>query len=64
MKELHDLLENAIEFQWKNSSEANDSLIKKLLDASNGQISEEEMLSDVVTMFTIGLQVTWASKLV
>ena len=43
-----------MEDNWEGMDE---SVIKPLLNASN--LSEEQLLADVVTMFTIGLHVTW-----
>ena len=61
-KELYQLVEDALEYQW-NKDTNRLTLIKNLLKESNGYLSEKELVADVLTLFTIGLQVTWAGQL-
>nr|XP_002120646.1 cytochrome P450 20A1 [Ciona intestinalis] len=62
IKELRSLMEKAIEERWKKSKHLDGiTLLDGLLASSNSSVSplsSEQLLCDVITMFTIGVQVT------
>nr|CAB3235424.1 cytochrome P450 20A1 [Phallusia mammillata] len=61
VKELREIFQDAIDSQWKKQKRSSSlSIIDGLLAASNDILSEEQMLADVITSFSIGIQITTA----
>jgi len=63
--ELQKIMQDAIEYQWqKRGSSKENCLIASLLSASNPPLSEEQLLCDAITLYTIGIHVTTSGTFV
>uniref|UniRef100_H2ZAJ4 Cytochrome P450 n=1 Tax=Ciona savignyi TaxID=51511 RepID=H2ZAJ4_CIOSA len=65
ISELRKLMENAIEERWNKSKSLDgitllDGLLSSQTSDSKDQLTSEQLLCDVITMFTMGVQITTA----